>query len=79
MKLCNDAGIPSKHMQFFVLIGYDTTPEQDYYRVMTLWEKYGALPFVMPYNKFDEYQKRFSRWVNHRAIFKTVKWDDYKY
>ena len=31
----------------------------------------------MPYNKFDDYQKRFARWVNHRAIFKTVKWEDY--
>lgn len=76
--ICNKAGIPCKHMQFFVLIGYDTTPEQDYYRVMTLWEKYGALPFVMPYNKSDEYQKKFARWVNHRAIFKTVKWEHYK-
>lgn len=78
IKICNDAGIPSRNMQFFVLIGFDTTPEQDYYRVMMLWEKYGALPFVMPYNKFDSYQKRFARWVNHRAIFKSVKWSEYR-
>lgn len=78
IKICNDAGIPSRNMQFFVLIGFDTTPEQDYYRVMILWEKYGALPFIMPYNKFDKYQKRFARWVNHRAIFKSVKWTEYK-
>ena len=32
----------------------------------------------MPYNKFDKYQKNFSRWVNHRAIFNSVKWEDYK-
>ena len=79
VKICNSAGIPSKNMQFFVLIGYDTTPEEDYYRVMILYEKYGALPYVMPYNKKDRYQKRFTRWVNHRAIFKTVPWADYKY
>ena len=78
IKICNDAGIPSRDMQFFVLIGYDTTHDEDYYRVMTLWEEYGALPFVMPYNKKDTYQKKFARWVNHRAIFKTVKWDDYR-
>ena len=77
IKICNESGIPSKHMQFFVLIGYDTTPEEDYYRVMMLWEKFGALPYVMPYNKKDTYQKRFTRWVNHRAIFKSVKWKDY--
>jgi len=75
--LCEDAGIPARNMQFFVLIGYDTTPEQDYHRVMKLWEC-GALPFVMPYKRDDPYQRRFARWVNHRAIFKTVKWQDYK-
>jgi len=78
IKICNQSGIPSNRMQFFVLIGYDTTPEQDYYRVMMLWEKFGALPFVMPYNKKDLYQKRFTRWVNHRAIFKSVAWEDYR-
>jgi len=77
IKICNKFGIPSSHMQFFVLIGYDTTPEQDYHRVMTLHEELGVLPYIMPYNKKDLYQKRFARWVNHRAIFKTVKWEDY--
>jgi len=79
IKICNDAGIPSRNMQFFVLIGYDTTPAEDYHRVMTLWEEYGSLPFIMPYNKKDNYQKRFARWVNHRATFKKVKWKDYRY
>ena len=78
MKICNDAGIPAKNMQFFVLIGFDTTPEQDYERVMKLAEL-GAMPYVMPYNKDDKYQKAFTRWVNYRPIFKTVKWEDYKY
>ena len=31
----------------------------------------------MPFNKSDPYQKRFARWVNHKAVFKTVKWIDY--
>lgn len=78
VKICNDAGIPSSRMQFFVLIGYDTTPEQDYERVMTL-AGWGCLPYVMPYKKDDPYQKAFARWVNHRAIFKSVKWKDYRY
>lgn len=75
---CNRAGIPSINMQFFVLIGFDTTPEQDMERVMTLKEL-GCMPFVMPYNKADKYQKAFTRWVNYRPIFKTVKWEDYIY
>lgn len=73
---CVKAGIPTKNMQFFVLIGYDTTPEQDLYRVEMLRDL-GALPYVMPYNKSDYYQKRFTRWVNHRAIFKTVEFNNY--
>lgn len=78
IKICNDAGIPCKHMQFFVLIGFDSTPEQDYERVMTLRDL-GAMPFVMPYNKSDPYQKAFARWVNNRAVFKSCTWQDYKY
>lgn len=75
---CNKAGIPCKHMQFFVLIGFDSTPNQDMERVMTLREL-GCMPFVMPFNKSDPYQKRFTRWVNHRATFKSCTWDQYKY
>ncbi|HAS92345.1 MAG TPA: hypothetical protein DCS12_09000 [Clostridiales bacterium] len=61
----------------YVLIGYNSTPEQDLYRVEKLREL-GVDPFVMPYNKSDKYQKKFARWVNHKAIFKTVKWTEYK-
>lgn len=78
IKICNDAGIPTKHMQFFVLIGFDTNHEQNMERVIKLKEK-GCMPFVMPYNKSDPYQKAFARWVNFRPIFKTVKWEDYIY
>jgi hypothetical protein len=61
----------------FVLIGYWSTPEQDLMRVMKLREM-KVDPFVMPYDKHDKYQKRFARWVNHKAIFKSVKWKDYR-
>lgn len=73
---CEKYGIPASHMQFFVLIGFDSTPEQDLERVTRLAER-GALPYVMPYNKHDPYQKKFARWVNHRAIFKTTPWSEY--
>jgi hypothetical protein len=75
---CNKAGIPSNHMQFFVLIGFDSTPDQDMERVMTL-RNLGAMPFVMPYKKDDPYQKAFARWVNNRAVFKSCSWEDYEY
>lgn len=78
MAICNEAGIPNKHMQFFILIGYNSTHEQDHERVMTLREM-GAMPFVMPYNKEDKYEKAYARWVNNRAVFKSCTWEDYKY
>lgn len=76
--ICEAAGIPARHMQFFVLIGFDTTPDQDCHRVMWLRER-GCMPFVMPYKRDDPYQKAFARWVNNRAVFKSCAWEEYKY
>jgi hypothetical protein len=61
----------------YVLIGFDSTPEEDLYRVETL-RGLGIDPFVMPFNKKDKYQRDFARWVNHKAIFKSVPWKEYK-
>ena len=72
-----DAGIKAGQMAFYVLIGFNTTPTQDLYRVEKLRD-YGCDPYAMPYDKSDPYQKRFTRWVNHKAIFKSVAWDEYR-
>jgi len=74
---CIEAGIRPRQMAFFVLIGFNTTPEQDMYRVKKLAD-YGCDPYVMPYDRKDLYQKKFTRWVNHKAIFKSTGWEDYK-
>lgn len=76
-KMLLELGMSPYKMFCYVLIGYNTTFEEDLYRVELL-RKLKINPFVMPYNKFDYYQKIFSRWVNHKAIFKSVKWVDYK-
>jgi hypothetical protein len=76
IKTCMDAGIKAYQMAFYVLIGYHSTPEEDLHRVEVLRD-YGADPFAMPYNKEDAYQRQFARWVNRKAIFKTVSFDDY--
>lgn len=40
-------------------------------------------PFAQPYRDFTTNkeppaeQKRFARWVNHKAIFKSIKWQEY--
>lgn len=74
---CVDAGIPPRQMGFYVLIGFDSSPEQDLFRVQWLKDK-GCDPFAMPYDRADPYQQRFCRWVNRRAIFQSVSWDDYR-
>ena len=61
----------------YVLIGYWSTPQEDLDRVMHLWEDYKIIPYVMPYDKHDSYQKDFARWVNNRRIFKTSSFDEY--
>ena len=58
-----------------MLIGFDSTPEEDLYRVEKLREE-KVDPFVMPYKR-GPYERAFARWVNHKAIWKTVKWQEY--
>lgn len=61
----------------YVLIGYWSKEEEDLYRVEKLREL-KIDPFVMPYNRSSQYQRDFARWCNHKAIFKSVKWKEYK-
>ena len=69
--------VKPRNVMCYVLIGYWSTPEEDMMRVMKLWEL-GVYSYVMPYNKHDRYQKGFSRWVNHKAIFKSIPWELYR-
>jgi len=68
--------IPAYKIMVYVLIGFWSTPEEDLYRVEKLREL-KIDPFVMPFNKSDPYQNRFARWVNFKAIFKSVAWKEY--
>lgn len=68
---------PYRHM-CFVLVGYNTTYEDDWYRCSKLMEL-GVDPYVMIYNeneKGDERLKHFARWVNSR-IYKTCTFAEY--
>jgi len=73
---CIEHGITPRQMAFYVLIGYHSTEAEDLHRVEVLRE-YGCDPYAMPYNKYDPYQRKFTRWVNHKAIFNSVPWSDY--
>ncbi len=69
--------MPLTRVMVYVLIGYDSTPAEDYYRVMEL-QAIGVDPFVMPFNKRDSYQRAFTRWCNHKAIFRSTDWAHYR-
>ncbi|MDR2917830.1 MAG: hypothetical protein LBV72_00485 [Tannerella sp.] len=66
----------------YVLIGYWSTPEQDYERVMKLKEL-GINPFVQPYRDFEnkriptDYERKFARWVNKKELFNSCTWKEY--
>lgn len=77
IKILTENGVAAYKLMFYVLIGFDSTPEEDLYRVEVL-RGLGVDPFVMPYNKTSDYQRRFARWVNHKAIFKSAPWQEYR-
>jgi hypothetical protein len=69
-------GVKAYKLMFYVLIGFDSTPEEDLYRVELL-RSLKVDPFVMPFDKSNDYQRMFARWVNMKAVFKSVSWEDY--
>ena len=70
-------GIKPWRIMFYVLVGFNTTPEYDLMRIYSLRE-WGVNPFVMPFDKSDEYQRRLARWCNNKFIFKACRrFDDY--
>jgi len=76
IQLLKEAGIPPSHLMFYVLVGYNTTLEEDLHRINLLKQE-GVLPFVMPYNfRKDPPYKDLARWVNGR-YYNFVDFKDY--
>jgi radical SAM superfamily enzyme YgiQ (UPF0313 family) len=67
----------------YVLIGFNSTIEQDLYRVETL-RKFGIDPFVQPYRDFankrvpTQYEKDFARWANNKIVYRKCKFEDFE-
>jgi hypothetical protein len=81
VSLLHEAGIGLWQLQFFVLCGFNTTLEEDLYRIDVI-RSLGADPYVMPYRDPEtgtvkKELRHLARWVNKR-IYKSCKWDDYK-
>lgn len=71
-----DAGInPRNNVSFYVLVGFNTTPEEDIERCRLL-RNLGTNAFVMQYRKTPA-SRRLARWANRRWLYWSCDFDDY--
>jgi len=75
LKILNESGIQNTIISFYVLIGFNTTIEQDLMRINFLKER-KILAFVMPFNKFNTYQKALTKYVN-KHFYKVCNFGEY--
>lgn len=77
LAMLNEAGIPSKHVMVYMLVGYapGETMEEVLHRFNRLNEA-GCLPYPMVYNNQNKELKVFQRWVLRR-YYKVVSWEAY--
>jgi hypothetical protein len=67
----------------YVLIGYNSTKEQDLFRIETL-RKFGIVPFVQPYRDFEnkrtptQYEKDLARWANNKFLYNSCSFEDFE-
>ena len=67
----------------YVLVGFNSTREQDLYRLRTL-KRLGISPFVQPFRDYtnqrkpSQYEKDLGRWANRARLFKTMDFLDYQ-
>lgn len=66
-------------VEVYILINYDTTIEQDLYRI-NLCRELDFQPYPMIYDKehADSIHKRIQRWCNPFIFWSTQKFEDYK-
>lgn len=71
-------GLKPYRLMFYVLVGFNTTQEYDLFRIYTLRDL-GVDPFVMPFDKKNEYQRALARWCNNKVIFgSTKRFEEYR-
>ena len=69
--------IKGYRLMCYVLIGYNSTVDEDIYRIRQL-QKLKIDPYVMCINRKDPEQKRFQKWAN-RFIYRTVDFANFDY
>jgi hypothetical protein len=67
--------MPPSAIMCYVLIGHSSTHEENLHRIKTL-KGMKISPYVMAFDRKDQYQKKFQQWVNGHACH-NVKWEDF--
>lgn len=73
--------IPARKLSCYVLVGFNSTPEQDLHRVRIL-KSLGITPFVQPFRDYEnktkpsQYAKDFARWANRVQLLKSCDFLD---
>ena len=66
----------------YVLVGFNSTIEQDLFRLNTLREL-GITPFVIPFRDYGnervptQYERDLARWANRMWLFKSSSFENY--
>lgn len=71
-----DAGIKPRHLMFYILVGFNTSIEDDLRRIEVVKEL-GSIPYIMRYNQIkNQYLTKIARWVNRR-YYQFMSYKDY--
>lgn len=74
--------VKSYKITCYVLVGFNSTIEEDLYRLNTL-KSLGITPFVQPYRDFENmrkptnYETDLARWANRMWLFRSMDFADY--
>ena len=68
IEILKDAGIDVRHkVEFYVLVGFDSTQEEDKYRC-SLLKEHNTNAFVMAYEK-NKWTRKISWWANRKWAY----------
>jgi hypothetical protein len=73
------AGIKPQNIMVYVLVGFNSTFEEDMYRTKKLIE-FGVKPFIMQFNRNPKRDKKLidlARWINKR-YYNFIPFEEYK-
>lgn len=78
IEILKDSGFRGREMTCYVLVGFNTSHEQDLYRANVL-RGYGVLTYIMPFNNIikDQETRDLRRWANKRQLYKSMPFAEY--